>query len=273
MKEEKIMKKTALSVIFSLIVTVCLLLSSTAYAAYVLDFYNGNDDPDSAYTEADGVFTVDASTHPKAQVNFEKGVEFEVKYDFTHDWVNITLVNEANYENCYLGNMRVTLLLWGTNNSFELRVIPEGYGWDNPLVNLGTTVESVEIFSDDQWHKISVSKASGSWSIMIDGVETCNGISSDVSAALDTLLGGEVAYVGFGTNSGTGTYQVRSAEIADVTEAPVTEAPVTEAPATEAPATQPEDDNPGTSDAVAVASICALILAAGGAAVVIKRRK
>ena len=173
-----------------------------------------------------------------------------------HDWININLVNEANFpqaENSYLGKSGVTLLLQAADCSFMARIVTPETSWDAPLGDFGGRDENINYFGNGQWHKVSVSKKDGKWSLRVNGVEAFGELTEAQSAALDTLLGGESGFVSFGCSSGKGFYYVCSGAVADrkigesKSEAENTTVPVTEPPAksTEKPGTA--KDTKGTN--------------------------
>lgn len=200
-------------------------------------------------TEED-VYEVSVPTHPRIKANLEAGIEFGVNFSFrNHDWININLVNEANFpqaENSYLGKSGVTLLLQAADCSFMARIVTPETSWDAPLGDFGGRDENINYFGNGQWHKVSVSKKDGKWSLRVNGVEAFGELTEAQSAALDTLLGGESGFVSFGCSSGKGFYYVCSGAVADrkIGESK-SEAENTTVPATEPPAESTE--KPGTA--------------------------
>lgn len=166
-----------------------------------------------------GVYEVTVATHPRIRANLEAGIEFGVNFTFNnHDWININLVNEANFpqaENSYLGKSGVTLLLQAADCSFIARIVTAETSWDAPLGDFGGRDENINYFGNGQWHKVSVSKADGKWSLKVNGIEAFDSLTEVQSAALDTLLGGEQGYVSFGCSSGKGFYSVCDGATAD----------------------------------------------------------
>lgn len=208
------MKKTLAAVLSLLIV----LFTGITAAAEGLDISANPTEEAMVETEA-GVYEVTVPTHPRIKANLEAGIEFGVNFTFNnHDWININLVNEANFpqsENSYLGKSGVTLLLQAADCSFIARIVTPETSWDAPLGDFGGRDENINYFGNGQWHKVSVSKADGKWSLKVNGIEAFDSLTEAQSAALDTLLGGEQGYVSFGCSSGKGYYSVCDGETAD----------------------------------------------------------
>ena len=251
------MKKT-LTAVLSLLLA--LFIGMTAFAGG-LDISANPADDAMTETEED-VYEVSVPTHPRIKANLEAGIEFGVNFSFrNHDWININLVNEANFpqaENSYLGMSGVTLLLQAADCSFMARIVTPETSWDAPLGDFGGRDENINYFGNGQWHKVSVSKKDGKWSLRVNGVEAFGELTEAQSAALDTLLGGESGFVSFGCSSGKGFYYVCSGAVADrkigesKSEAENTTVPATEPPAesSEKPATAKDTkgtDAPPTS--------------------------
>lgn len=251
------MKKT-LTAVLSLLLA--LFIGMTAFAGG-LDI-SANPAEDAMTETEEDVYEVSVPTHPRIKANLEAGIEFGVNFSFrNHDWININLVNEANFpqaENSYLGKSGVTLLLQAADCSFMARIVTPETSWDAPLGDFGGRDENINYFGNGQWHKVSVSKKDGKWSLRVNGVEAFGELTEAQSAALDTLLGGESGFVSFGCSSGKGFYYVCSGAVADrkigesKSEAENTTVPATEPPAdsTEKPATAKDTkgtDAPPTS--------------------------
>ena len=251
------MKKT-LTAVLSLILA--LFMGMTAFAEG-LDI-SANPTEEAMTETEEGVYEVSVPTHPRIKANLEAGIEFGVNFSFrNHDWININLVNEANFpqaENSYLGKSGVTLLLQAADCSFMARIVTPETSWDAPLGDFGGRDENINYFGNGQWHKVSVSKKDGKWSLRVNGVEAFGELTEAQSAALDTLLGGESGFVSFGCSSGKGFYYVCSGAVADrkfgesKSEAENTTVPATEPPAesSEKPATAKDTkgtDAPPTS--------------------------
>ncbi len=251
------MKKT-LTAVLSLLLA--LFIGMTAFAGG-LDI-SANPAEDAMTETEEDVYEVSVPTHPRIKANLEAGIEFGVNFSFrNHDWININLVNEANFpqaENSYLGKSGVTLLLQAADCSFMARIVTPETSWDAPLGDFGGRDENINYFGNGQWHKVSVSKKDGKWSLRVNGVEAFGELTEAQSAALDTLLGGESGFVSFGCSSGKGFYYVCSGAVADrkigesKSEAENTTVPVTEPPAksTEKPGTAKDTkgtDAPPTS--------------------------
>ena len=251
------MKKT-LTAVLSLLLA--LFIGMTAFAGG-LDI-SANPAEDAMTETEEGVYEVSVPTHPRIKANLEAGIEFGVNFSFrNHDWININLVNEANFpqsENSYLGKSGVTLLLQAADCSFMARIVTPETSWDAPLGDFGGRDENINYFGNGQWHKVSVSKKDGKWSLKVNGVEAFGELTEAQSAALDTLLGGESGFVSFGCSSGKGFYYVCGGAVADrkigesKSEAENTTVPATEPPAesTEKPATAKDTkgtDAPPTS--------------------------
>lgn len=246
------MKKT-LTAVLSLLLA--LFIGMTAFAGG-LDI-SANPAEDAMTETEEDVYEVSVPTHPRIKANLEAGIEFGVNFSFrNHDWININLVNEANFpqaENSYLGKSGVTLLLQAADCSFMARIVTPETSWDAPLGDFGGRDENINYFGNGQWHKVSVSKKDGKWSLRVNGVEAFGELTEAQSAALDTLLGGESGFVSFGCSSGKGFYYVCSGAVADrkigesKSEAENTTVPATEPPAesTEKPATA--KDTKGTN--------------------------
>lgn len=251
------MKKT-LTAVLSLLLA--LFIGMTAFAGG-LDI-SANPTEEAMTETEEGVYEVSVPTHPRIKANLEAGIEFGVNFSFrNHDWININLVNEANFpqaENSYLGKSGVTLLLQAADCSFMARIVTPETSWDAPLGDFGGRDENINNFGNGQWHKVSVSKKDGKWSLRVNGVEAFGELTEAQSAALDTLLGGESGFVSFGCSSGKGFYYVCSGAVADrkigesKSEAENTTVPATEPPAesSEKPATAKDTkgtDAPPTS--------------------------
>lgn len=251
------MKKT-LTAVLSLLLA--LFIGMTAFAEG-LDI-SANPTEEAMTETEEGVYEVSVPTHPRIKANLEAGIEFGVNFSFrNHDWININLVNEANFpqaENSYLGKSGVTLLLQAADCSFMARIVTPETSWDAPLGDFGGRDENINYFGNGQWHKVSVSKKDGKWSLRVNGVEAFGELTEAQSAALDTLLGGESGFVSFGCSSGKGFYYVCSGAVADrkigesKSEAENTTVPATEPPAesSEKPATAKDTkgtDAPPTS--------------------------
>ena len=239
------MKKT-LTAVLSLLLA--LFIGMTAFAGG-LDI-SANPAEDAMTETEEDVYEVSVPTHPRIKANLEAGIEFGVNFSFrNHDWININLVNEANFpqaENSYLGKSGVTLLLQAADCSFMARIVTPETSWDAPLGDFGGRDENINYFGNGQWHKVSVSKKDGKWSLRVNGVEAFGELTEAQSAALDTLLGGESGFVSFGCSSGKGFYYVCSGAVADrkIVESK-SEAENTTVPATEPPAESTE--KPGTA--------------------------
>lgn len=251
------MKKT-LTAVLSLLLA--LFIGMTAFAGG-LDI-SANPTEEAMTETEEGVYEVSVPTHPRIKANLEAGIEFGVNFSFrNHDWININLVNEANFpqaENSYLGKSGVTLLLQAADCSFMARIVTPETSWDAPLGDFGGRDENINYFGNGQWHKVSVSKKDGKWSLRVNGVEAFGELTEAQSAALDALLGGESGFVSFGCSSGKGFYYVCSGAVADrkigesKSEAENTTVPATEPPAesSEKPATAKDTkgtDAPPTS--------------------------
>ena len=239
------MKKT-LTAVLSLLLA--LFIGMTAFAGG-LDI-SANPAEDAMTETEEDVYEVSVPTHPRIKANLEAGIEFGVNFSFrNHDWININLVNEANFpqaENSYLGKSGITLLLQAADCSFMARIVTPETSWDAPLGDFGGRDENINYFGNGQWHKVSVSKKDGKWSLRVNGVEAFGELTEAQSAALDTLLGGESGFVSFGCSSGKGFYYVCSGAVADrkIGESK-SEAENTTVPATEPPAESTE--KPGTA--------------------------
>lgn len=239
------MKKT-LTAVLSLILA--LFIGMTAFAGG-LDI-SANPAEDAMTETEEDVYEVSVPTHPRIKANLEAGIEFGVNFSFrNHDWININLVNEANFpqaENSYLGKSGVTLLLQAADCSFMARIVTPETSWDAPLGDFGGRDENINYFGNGQWHKVSVSKKDGKWSLRVNGIEAFGELTEAQSTALDTLLGGESGFVSFGCSSGKGFYYVCSGAVADrkIGESK-SEAENTTVPATEPPAESSE--KPGTA--------------------------
>lgn len=246
------MKKT-IAAVLSLILA--LFMGMTAFAEG-LDI-SANPTEEAMTETEEGVYEVSVPTHPRIKANLEAGIEFGVNFSFrNHDWININLVNEANFpqaENSYLGKSGVTLLLQAADCSFMARIVTPETSWDAPLGDFGGRDENINYFGNGQWHKVSVSKKDGKWSLRVNGVEAFGELTEAQSAALDTLLGGESGFVSFGCSSGKGFYYVCSGAVADrkigesKSEAENTTVPATEPPAesSEKPATAKDTKGTG----------------------------
>ena len=239
------MKKT-IAAVLSLILA--LFMGMTAFAEG-LDI-SANPTEEAMTETEEGVYEVSVPTHPRIKANLEAGIEFGVNFSFrNHDWININLVNEANFpqsENSYLGKSGVTLLLQAADCSFMVRIVTPETSWDAPLGDFGGRDENINYFGNGQWHKVSVSKKDGKWSLRVNGIEAFGELTEAQSTALDTLLGGESGFVSFGCSSGKGFYYVCSGAVADrkIGESK-SEAENTTVPATEPPAESTE--KPGTA--------------------------
>lgn len=293
------MKKT-LTAVLSLLLA--LFIGMTAFAGGLDISANPAED---AMTETDeDVYEVSVPTHPRIKANLEAGIEFGVNFSFrNHDWININLVNETNFpqaENSYLGKSGVTLLLQAADCSFMARIVTPETSWDAPLGDFGGRDENINYFGNGQWHKVSVSKKDGKWSLRVNGVEAFGELTEAQSAALDTLLGGESGFVSFGCSSGKGFYYVCSGAVADRkigeskseaenTTVPVTEPPAestekpgtakdtkgTDAPPTSAPATEKPSDggNGGGNTVIYIVAGAVIVIAAAVIIVSLVKKK
>lgn len=293
------MKKT-LTAVLSLLLA--LFIGMTAFAGE-LDI-SANPAEDAMTETEEDVYEVSVPTHPRIKANLEAGIEFGVNFSFrNHDWININLVNEANFpqaENSYLGKSGVTLLLQAADCSFMARIVTPETSWDAPLGDFGGRDENINYFGNGQWHKVSVSKKDGKWSLRVNGVEAFGELTEAQSAALDTLLGGESGFVSFGCSSGKGFYYVCSGAVADRkigeskseaenTTVPVTEPPAestekpgtakdtkgTDAPPTSAPATEKPSDggNGGGNTVIYIVAGAVIVIAAAVIIVSLVKKK
>ena len=293
------MKKT-LTAVLSLLLA--LFIGMTAFAGG-LDI-SANPAEDAMTETEEGVYEVSVPTHPRIKANLEAGIEFGVNFSFrNHDWININLVNEANFpqsENSYLGKSGVTLLLQAADCSFMARIVTPETSWDAPLGDFGGRDENINYFGNGQWHKVSVSKKDGKWSLKVNGVEAFGELTEAQSAALDTLLGGESGFVSFGCSSGKGFYYVCSGAVADRkigeskseaenTTVPATEPPAestekpgtakdtkgTDAPSTSAPATEKPSDggNGGGNTVIYIVAGAVIVIAAAVIIVSLVKKK
>lgn len=293
------MKKT-LTAVLSLILA--LFMGMTAFAEG-LDI-SANPTEEAMTETEEGVYEVSVPTHPRIKANLEAGIEFGVNFSFrNHDWININLVNEANFpqaENSYLGKSGVTLLLQAADCSFMARIVTPETSWDAPLGDFGGRDENINYFGNGQWHKVSVSKKDGKWSLRVNGVEAFGELTEAQSAALDTLLGGESGFVSFGCSSGKGFYYVCSGAVADRkigesksaaenTTVPATEPPAessekpatakdtkgTDAPPTSAPATEKPFDggNGGGNTVIYIVAGAVIVIAAAVIIVSLVKKK
>ena len=293
------MKKT-LTAVLSLLLA--LFIGMTAFAGG-LDI-SANPAEDAMTETEEDVYEVSVPTHPRIKANLEAGIEFGVNFSFrNHDWININLVNEANFpqaENSYLGKSGVTLLLQAADCSFMARIVTPETSWDAPLGDFGGRDENINYFGNGQWHKVSVSKKDGKWSLRVNGVEAFGELTEAQSAALDTLLGGESGFVSFGCSSGKGFYYVCSGAVADRkigeskseaenTTVPVTEPPAestekpgtakdtkgTDAPPTSAPATEKPSDggNDGGNTVIYIVAGAVIVIAAAVIIVSLVKKK
>lgn len=293
------MKKT-LTAVLSLLLA--LFIGMTAFAGG-LDI-SANPAEDAMTETEEDVYEVSVPTHPRIKANLEAGIEFGVNFSFrNHDWININLVNEANFpqaENSYLGKSGVTLLLQAADCSFMARIVTPETSWDAPLGDFSGRDENINYFGNGQWHKVSVSKKDGKWSLRVNGVEAFGELTEAQSAALDTLLGGESGFVSFGCSSGKGFYYVCSGAVADRkigeskseaenTTVPVTEPPAestekpgtakdtkgTDAPPTSAPATEKPSDggNGGGNTVIYIVAGAVIVIAAAVIIVSLVKKK
>lgn len=293
------MKKT-LTAVLSLLLA--LFIGMTAFAGG-LDI-SANPTEEAMTETEEGVYEVSVPTHPRIKANLEAGIEFGVNFSFrNHDWININLVNEANFpqaENSYLGKSGVTLLLQAADCSFMARIVTPETSWDAPLGDFGGRDENINYFGNGQWHKVSVSKKDGKWSLRVNGVEAFGELTEAQSAALDSLLGGESGFVSFGCSSGKGFYYVCSGAVADRkigeskseaenTTVPATEPPAessekpatakdtrgTDAPPTSAPATEKPSDggNGGGNTVIYIVAGAVIVIAAAVIIVSLVKKK
>ena len=252
------------------IVKVCLILLlaglvtlglTVVASAEELDFSASAED--AAIERRSGIFDVFPEYHPKFKGDFEEGVTFGVSFSYikSHDWVNINLVRAdrlPDHDSGYLGNVGITLLLQGGDNSFLIRLVTEDTTWDAPLVSLQEKVPGILSLGDENWHIVSVSKATGSWSLTVDGIEAFSSLTAEQSEVVDSLIGGgEGGFISCGSASGKGMYQIGEGAVVEAileelranTEAPETDppAPVTEnTPETASPATEKPAENAPT---------------------------
>ena len=272
------MKKT-LTAVLSLLLA--LFIGMTAFAGG-LDI-SANPAEDAMTETEEDVYEVSVPTHPRIKANLEAGIEFGVNFSFrNHDWININLVNEANFpqaENSYLGKSGVTLLLQAADCSFMARIVTPETSWDAPLGDFGGRDENINYFGNGQWHKVSVSKKDGKWSLRVNGVEAFGELTEAQSAALDTLLGGESGFVSFGCSSGKGFYYVCSGAVADrkigesKSEAENTTVPATEPPAESATEKPSDGGNGGGNTVIYIVAGAVIVIAAAVIIVSLVKKK
>ncbi|MBQ8684150.1 MAG: FIVAR domain-containing protein [Clostridia bacterium] len=173
--------------------------------------------------ETDVYSTVGITNSHYMTGNLEAGVEFEYKASGIQDWFFMNIGNAAAvfpegddffYDFCHGTGLKV---LAKTDGSAEARLITqtEAAGWNNaPWVNRVGGIATA-LVNDDVWHKVSISKTSGQWSIKVDGAEMLDGIDADNLATLNGLLDGETGYIVIGANGHTGNLQIRDLADAD----------------------------------------------------------
>lgn len=198
--------KKALAILLTALLAAMLMIPAAAFD------WSHSEDEDYIEDE-EGVYVVYPEKHPNIKVNMEEGAEFGFNYSYIndHNWINVNLVNKAKFpeaNNGYLGNIGITLLLKGGDNSFEVRIVAEGTGWDNPYAAFSGKVDGCTSLGDENWHKVTISKASGKWSLTIGGVEVFADLTDEQSAVVDGLIGGGTSYISFGSDSGKGEYKI-----------------------------------------------------------------
>ena len=149
--------------------------------------------------------------------DLEAGVEFEYKASGISDWFFFNIGNAAAvfpegdaffYDFCHGTGLKV---LCKTDGSAEARLITqtEGAGWDGAPWKNSVGGIATALVNDDAWHKVSISKAGGQWSVKVDGVEMLDGIDADNLETLNSKLDGDTGYIVIGANGHTGSLQVR----------------------------------------------------------------
>ncbi len=183
-----------------------LLSIQTIAAGYVLDFTSEGINDASAYTEANGEFTVVPEKSPRAAVSTLDGAEFYIKTQSA--WGLVTLVNSDNYDETGLNGNGVKFRF---DNGIEVTVLRASDAWGAPY-KASYRVLADKTYNDGEYHKISIAKADGKWSVKFDGEEVIADMSNEDYQVIDSLLSGS-AYVCFGANGGTDAITIKSAEV------------------------------------------------------------
>ena len=212
--------KKALFALLAVLTAAALSLSAFA-AEYVLDFSVMDE---AGYTLDGGVYTLNlaAEANPKALVSTVNGLEFQFKAN--GGWDMFTIVAKDKYNESGLNG---TGLKFRYDNGVEITMMMPGQDWGSASAThpqyrvLHDLPDGKGVFNNNEWHTVSVAIADGKLSVKFDGNETILavedydnvGFTADEYAKLIELVGaGNEAYVAFGYNANTDSYQVKSAE-------------------------------------------------------------
>ena len=213
------MKKALLAL---LAVLTAATLSLSAFAAeYVLDFSVMDE---AGYTIDGDVYTLNlaAEANPKALVSTVNGLEFQFKAN--GGWDMFTIVAKDKYNESGLNGIG---LKFRYDNGVEITMMMPGQDWGSASAThpqyrvLHDLPDGKGVFNNNEWHTVSVAIADGKLSVKFDGNESILavedydnvGFTADEYAKLIELVGaGNEAYVAFGYNANTDSYQVKSAE-------------------------------------------------------------
>lgn len=185
------------------------------------------------HNETDGTYTTDGFKNVHyLTADTESGIEFEVKSTgVSGGWMFLNIGNQqavfpsddsSFYDFCHGTGLKVLLK---DDGDTEARLItePGGTAWNNAAWK--ATYENVSPtghYNDGTWHKIAISKESGSWSVKVDGKEMLTGLNSTQLTTLNGLLDGDSGCVVFSSNGYEGTATVRPSSVTPAGAAPLT---------------------------------------------------
>ncbi len=213
------MKKALLALLA--VLTAATLSLSVFAAEYVLDFSAMDE---AGYTLDGGVYTLNlaAEANPKALISTVNGLEFQFKAN--GGWDMFTIVAKDKYNESGLNGIG---LKFRYDNGVEITMMMPGQDWGSASAThpqyrvLHDLPDGKGVFNNNEWHTVSVAIADGKLSVKFDGNESILavedydnvGFTADEYAKLIELVGaGNEAYVAFGYNANTDSYQVKSAE-------------------------------------------------------------
>ena len=148
--------------------------------------------------------------------NLAAGVEFEFKSSSISDFFFFNIANEAAafpagdaffYDFCHGTGLKVLFHDNGWTQS-ALITQTEAAGWNNPAWTANASGVATDFHDDGVWHKVAISKASGAWSVKVDGTELLTGLSAEQTTTLNSLLDGDTGYIVVGANGHTGNVEV-----------------------------------------------------------------
>ena len=212
--------KKALFALLAVIIAATLSLSVFA-AEYVLDFSAMDE---AGYTLDGGVYTLNlaAEANPKALVSTVNGLEFQFKAN--GGWDLFTIVAKDKYTESGLNGIG---LKFRYDTGVEITLMMPGQNWGSASAThpqyrvLHDLPDSKGVFNDNNWHTVSVAVADGRLSVKFDGNETILAVedydnvgfnAEEYGKMIDLVGNGGEAYVAFGYNDASDSYQVKSAE-------------------------------------------------------------